>query len=88
MAREPNFREHAIVTVTGTSERQRGPAEAVSAYSLTAVPDNVVVTFGEFVRPWFARSTHLNRQSRALTEQRDALLPRLVSGQQGMGVCT
>ena len=80
MAREPDFREHAIVNMTGTSGRQRVPAEAVSTYPLATAPDRIAVAFGDFVRPWFGRSTCLNRQARAVAEQRDALLPRLVSG--------
>ena len=88
MARAPNFREHAIVNMTGTSGRQRVPAEAVSAYPVAAAADSIAGAFGNFVRPWSARSTHLSRQSRTLTEQRIALLPRLVSGQLRMGVCT
>ena len=85
MAREPKFREHAIVNMTGTSGRQRVPAEAVSAYNVAAPPDRVAASFGKLVHPWFERSTHLNRQSRALAEQRDALLPRLVSGELRVG---
>ena len=81
MAREPNFREHAIVNMTGTSGRQRVPAEAVSTYPGAMAPDSVAVAFGDVVRPWFERSTGLNRQSNALAEQRDALLPQLVSGE-------
>ena len=81
MAREPDFREHAIVNMTGTSGRQRVPADAVSAYPLAMAPDSVAVAFGEFVRPWFKCSTHLSRQSRDLAAQRDTLLPRLVSGE-------
>ena len=85
MAREPDFREHAIVNMTGTSGRQRVPADAVSAYPLAVAPVGVAAAFGDFVQPWFERSTCLSRQSRALAEQRDALLPRLVSGEVGAG---
>ena len=74
MAREPNFREHAIVNMTGTSGRQRVP------------PDSVAVAFGASVCLWFDCATRLNHQSRALAEQRDALLPQLVSGKVRMGV--
>ena len=80
MAREPKFREHAIVNMTGTSGRQRVPAEAVSAYAVATPPDAVAVAFGDSVRPWFTRSTRILRQSRTLAEQRDVLLPRLVGG--------
>ena len=88
MAREPDFREHAIVNMTGTSGRQRVPAEAVSDYLLAAPPVGAAAAFGAFVRPWFERSTHLSRQSRALAKQRDALLPRLVSGDMRVAAST
>jgi len=86
VAREPNFREHAIVNMTGTSGRQRVPAEAISTYRITVPPDSVAVAFGASVRRWFDCATRLNRQSRALAEQRDVLLPQLVSGKVRMGV--
>ena len=79
MAREPDFRGHAIVNMTGTSGRQRVPAEAVSTYPLAKAPGSIAVAFGDAVRPWFERSALLSHQSRSLAEQRDALLPMLVS---------
>ena len=81
MAREPNFREHAIVNMTGTSGRQRVPAEAVSSYPLAVASDGIAAAFGELARPLFERATRLAAQSRDLAEQRDALLPQLVSGE-------
>ncbi len=81
VAREPEFREYAIVNMTGTSGRQRVPAEAVSGYPFTAPPDNVAVAFGKLARPWFERSAYLKRQARALAEQCDTLLPHLMAGQ-------
>ena len=88
IAREPNFREHAITNMTGTSGRQRVPAEAVSSYILAAPPDGAAMAFGDIVRPWFERSTHLICQSRVLAEQRAALLPQLVSGEFRIGTRT
>lgn len=80
MAREARFRNHAIVNMTGTSGRQRVPADVISAYRMP-IPDNdVVVAFGQVVQPWFESTTNLGRQSDCLAEQRDALLPWLFSG--------
>ena len=81
MAREPNFREHAIVNMTGTSGRQRVPAEAVATYPIAVPPEGVAEAYGRLARPFFERATHLNDESRDLAEQRDALLPQVVSGQ-------
>ena len=88
MAREPKFREHAIVNMTGTSGRQRVPAKAVTAHTVAAPPDGVAKSFGELVRPWFDLATCLADGSRALAEQRDELLPRLVSGEQLLSATT
>ena len=85
MAREARFRNHAIVNMTGTSGRQRVPADAISAYRMPIPDDDVVVTFGRLVQPWFESTTNLGRQSDCLAEQRDALLPRLLSGRLRMG---
>ena len=81
MARESDFREHAIVNMTGTSGRQRVPAEAIAAYVLVVPPSDVAVAFGDLVQPWFERVTYLGRQSCALKILRDALLPKLISGE-------
>ena len=81
MAREQDFREHAIMNMTGTSGRQRVPTDAVAAYPLAAPPDSVASAFGDIVRAWFERSARLANESRSLAAQRDALLPRLVSGE-------
>ena len=81
LARQADFREHAVVNMPGTSGRQRVPAEAISAYALAVPPTNVAAAFGDLVGPWFERATWLGRQSRALAAQRDAMLPRLVLGE-------
>ena len=88
MAREPDFREHAIVNMTGTSGRQRVPAEAVGAYPVAVPPERVGAAYGRLVRPFFERAKCLRDESRDLAEQRDALLPRLVSGELRPGALT
>ena len=46
------------------------------------VPSGPVLTrFDELVRPLFSSANLNNAQSRRLTEARDALLPRLLSGE-------
>ena len=85
MARESGFRRHAIANMTGTSGRQRVPVEAVSTYQMPTPDDDVVVAFGQLVQPWFVLVTKLSRQSNCLAEQRDALLPLLMSGKLRVG---
>ena len=78
LAREPRFREHAIVNMTGTSGRQRVPPEAVSTYPLTIAPASVATAFRDLVRPWFAFATTAAKQIKTFTAIRDAQLHSLI----------
>lgn len=81
LARDPTFRDFMIQSMTGTSGRQRVPAEALSHYLLPLVPPPIAEYFGELVRPLFTRIRAASAQSRTLAALRDALLPKLISGQ-------
>ncbi|NEW92120.1 restriction endonuclease subunit S [Rhodopseudomonas sp. BR0M22] len=81
LARSESFRDFAIQSMTGSSGRQRVPAESLSHY-LIAVPDDAIAEqFGRLVRPIFAKITSAARQSRSLIALRDTLLPKLISGE-------
>ena len=81
LARDAAFREHAIQSMTGTSGRQRVQVDALAPYPLLSPPTETWNRFSAFIRPLFAQ-IELNRtESLALAAQRDALLPRLVSGE-------
>lgn len=81
LARTEEFRSHAIANMTGSSGRQRVPAESLSNFSL-AVPDqHVAERFGEWVRPLFEAMKIRGEASESLSALRDALLPRLLSGE-------
>jgi type I restriction enzyme S subunit len=81
LARDERFRDFAIQHMTGTSGRQRVPANALNHYEL-AVPtdERVWSAFRALVRPMFSRSSAAVREARSLATLRDALLPRLISG--------
>jgi len=81
LARHRAFREFAIQSMTGTSGRQRVPAEALSHYLLPLVPPQIAEQFGTLVRSLFSRASATARESRTLTALRDALLPKLISGE-------
>ena len=81
LARSARFREFAIQNMTGTSGRQRAPAAALSKFPLTAPPTSVAECFGRFVRPLMIRASESEQESRALAALRDALLPKLISGE-------
>lgn len=81
LARSDGFRDFAIQSMTGSSGRQRVPAESLSHYLLTAPPKQLAKRFGALVRPLFERASVAARESRALAALRDALLPKLISGE-------
>ena len=85
LGREEGFREHAIQSMTGTSGRQRVQIDALAQYSLPCPPTDVWAQFGSLVNPMFADLETIRTESRSLADQRDMLLPRLVSGELKVG---
>ena len=80
LARDEAFREHAIQSMTGTSGRQRVQVDALAPYLLPFPPTDTWARFSSLVDPMFNDIEMNHRESHALAEQRDALLPGLVSG--------
>lgn len=81
LSRDPDFRQHAIQSMTGTSGRQRAQVESLAAWPIAVVPAAILEAFGALVNPLFARITAAAAESRTLAETRDYLLPRLMSGE-------
>lgn len=80
LARSERFRSYAIRHMTGTSGRQRCPAEAVARYPL-AVPDRESLErFERLAEPLFIAMRQLDDESAELARTRDELLPLLMSG--------
>jgi type I restriction enzyme S subunit len=67
--------------MTGSSGRQRVPAESLSHYQLVRPTGQVARRYGECVRPLFARASAATQESRSLAALRDTLLPKLISGE-------
>jgi len=80
LARSDQFRDFAIQSMTGSSGRQRVPAESLSHYFLAAPAKAVAERFGTLIRPLFARAREATDESRTLAALRDTLLPKLISG--------
>lgn len=81
LARTEGFRSFAIANMTGTSGRQRVPSSVLSSY-LSPVPGEAVArAFGRLVAPLFAGMKAHDEESKTLTDLRDALLPKLISGE-------
>jgi len=81
LARSDGFRDFAIQSMTGTSGRQRVPAESLSHHLIASPSKEVAQRFGALVAPLFARARKASVESRTLAALRDALLPKLISGE-------
>jgi len=81
LARSDELRAHAIQNMTGSSGRQRVPADCFSSYLLTAPSDPIARKFGDVVVPFMRLIKANSEQNATLTPIRDALLPKLLSGE-------
>ncbi|PRE64309.1 restriction endonuclease subunit S [Burkholderia multivorans] len=82
LARDEAFRDHAIRSMTGTSGRQRAQGDSVAAYKIAAPSDEKSWTaFTRLVTPLFDGIKTNSEESVNLAGMRDALLPRLISGE-------
>ncbi len=83
LARTSRFRRFAIGRMTGSSGRQRIPPRSLEKFQLTLPPldSPIYRAFSGIVDPLFARMHVAATQNRALAGLRDALLPKLLSGE-------
>ena len=80
LAREPEFRAHAVRSMTGTSGRQRASHEALSRYELVVpTDDRVWAALGDLVNPLMNGVIANARESRTLAQTRDFFLPKIMS---------
>ncbi|HDS1390889.1 restriction endonuclease subunit S [Stenotrophomonas maltophilia] len=80
-AREENFREHAIRSMSGSDGRQRVNTGSFSQFEVLLPPQNVLEQFAAMVADSFTQVEQLTNQVKTLAKARDALLPKLMSGQ-------
>lgn len=81
LARSPEFRDFAVQSMTGSSGRQRVPADSLAHFQVVAPPLAIAALFGRLIRPMFARAAAASMETRNLCGLRDALLPKLISGE-------
>jgi type I restriction enzyme S subunit len=79
-ARNDNFREFAIKSMVGSSGRQRVQVDMISNFELSKVEKEKMMGFHSSVKPLFEKITQNSIQIKTLTQLRDSLLPRLMSG--------
>ena len=80
LARTARFREFAIQNMSGTSGRQRVSASALSGFSMPSPPAAIGVEFGRTAQLLLGRARAAVDERYVLTSCRDALLPKLISG--------
>jgi type I restriction enzyme, S subunit len=82
LLRSPNFRESVNFLVTGTSNsHQRARADGILEIPIALPPAGIAARFEELATPLLDRTLTNRRQSQTLAKIRDALLPKLISGE-------
>ncbi|MER0363821.1 restriction endonuclease subunit S [Vibrio vulnificus] len=81
LARDTNFRQQAIQTMTGTSGRQRADAKALAETVWLIYPKELVRAFDKTAKGYLSLAKINGDESKSLSEIRDALLPKLLSGE-------
>jgi type I restriction enzyme S subunit len=81
IARQDSFRKKAIQTMTGTSGRQRANAKALSEQTWIDYPVELLKKFDTVAGGYLETAKINGDQNRSLTELRDTLLPKLLSGE-------
>ena len=81
LARYPAFVDYAVKNMNGSSGRQRVSAETVGQYRLPLFDKHSLVLFKEAVSPMFLKMRYNSLENMRLAELRDALLPKLMSGE-------
>lgn len=80
LAKNEDFRDTAINSMTGTSGRQRADVEALKSYLIPIPPPLILQKFHSLVEPLFQKIILNQKQTMILRKIRDTLLPKLVFG--------
>lgn len=81
LATSPRFRDHAIRNMIGSSGRQRVSAGQLADFPVRRPDRDSLKEFGAVVSMAFLHMKSLGAESKTLAELRDALLPKLMSGE-------
>ena len=81
LARYPSFVDYAIKNMNGSSGRQRVSADTLGKYLLPRIPEEELVMFRNTVTAMFEIMRNNSLENLRLSRMRDALLPRLMSGE-------
>jgi type I restriction enzyme S subunit len=82
LARSPLFRQQIEGLVTGTSKsHQRAQVDSILNLAVVVPPSSIVAAFDHSANSLLARTLECRRESLTLAALRDALLPKLISGE-------
>lgn len=81
LARDREFREHAIQSMSGTSGRQRVQLDSIAAFKLLRPERRVLESFGTIIQQWFSLIKINSENMISLNQIRDFFLPKLLSGE-------
>ncbi len=81
LARSEDFRTYAIANMTGTSGRQRVPTTCFDAFIIPVPSPEVAERFGKVASAAMSTIRQNDEQTQILAALRDALLPKLLSGE-------
>ena len=81
LARENNFRSHAIQNMVGSSGRQRVQNSCFDSFYISIPTPSVMSLFAGKVSSYFDKMYCCNVENKSLTALRDTLLPKLISGE-------
>ena len=85
LARDERFRDFAIQQMTGSSGRQRVPNREIAGFTIPSPRREDLTSFDRVTRPLFEMISSNRKQTQVLAQARDALLPRLLSGEIRVG---
>lgn len=81
LSREDSFRDHAIRSMAGADGRQRVKTKCFDTYMTLQPSASVLQEFDAIMEPLFYEVELLTKQNVLLQDGRDALLPKLMSGE-------
>lgn len=81
LARENNFRSHAIQNMVGSSGRQRVQNSCFDSFYIAIPTPSVMSLFAGKVSSFFDKMYSCNVENKSLTALRDTLLPKLISSE-------
>jgi type I restriction enzyme S subunit len=81
LAKDSNFRKFSISTMVGSSGRQRVQNDPFLSFELAKPSSEIFNSFSKTIEPWFSQVRLNTFANQSLTNLRDTLLPKLISGE-------